>query len=168
MTGTFLPQVRLPDMNLWEPGRQVVEEEPGATCCMRTWELWRGRRTKGHLVAAPGSPAFPANFACTSIMAANPMTIAVSGESAEQKPPSVSADYQHWGSCSTSTRSTLGSGHFKHNPLHAAILWALDNMFLQLFVVSNPNSYYYWNSCSSSCTSCWYSQYASNMPVDEL
>ena len=43
---------------------------------------------------APGSPAFPANFACTSIMA-NPMTIAVSGESAEQKPPSVSADYQH-------------------------------------------------------------------------
>ena len=27
MTGTFLPQVRLPDMNLWEPGRQVVEEE---------------------------------------------------------------------------------------------------------------------------------------------
>ena len=27
MTGTFLPQVRLPDMNLWEPGRQVAEEE---------------------------------------------------------------------------------------------------------------------------------------------
>lgn len=43
---------------------------------------------------ATGSPAFPANFACTSIMT-NPMTIAVSGESAEQKPPSVSADYQH-------------------------------------------------------------------------
>ena len=44
--------------------------------------------------SAPGSPVFPANFACASIMA-NPMTIAVSGESAEQKPPSVSADYQH-------------------------------------------------------------------------
>ena len=168
MTGTFLPQARLPDMNLWEPGRQVVEEEPGATCCMRTWELWRGGGQKATWwQPAPGSPAFPANFACTPIMA-NPMTIAVSGESAEQKPPSVSADYQHRGSCSSATRSTVGSGHFKHNPLHAAILWTLDNMLLQLFVVSNPNSYRYWHSCSSCCTSCWYSQYASNMPVDEL
>ena len=93
MTGTFLPQVRLPDMNL--SGRQVVEEE--ARCYLlhedlRALEGEEDKRPPGG--SAPGSPAFPANFARTSIIV-NPMTIAVSGESAEQKPPSVSADYQH-------------------------------------------------------------------------
>ena len=73
----------------------MVEEEARCYLLHEDLRAVEGRRTKGHLVAAPGSPAFPANFACTSIRAANPMTIAVSGESAEQKPPSVSADYQH-------------------------------------------------------------------------
>ena len=72
----------------------MVEEEARCYLLHEDQRALEGGRTKGHLVAAPGSPAFPANFACASIMA-NPMTIAVSGESAEQKPPSVSADYQH-------------------------------------------------------------------------
>ena len=59
MTRTFLPQVRLPDMNLWEPGRQVVEEEPGATCCMRTWELWRGGGQKATWWQRLGHRRFP-------------------------------------------------------------------------------------------------------------
>ena len=123
MTGTFLPQVRLPDMNLWEEqGRWL---RPGG---IAAWTGEGGKRTKGHLVVgAPGS-AYCGYFCYPQGLhepQSWPGTVRTQWLLVYPvRPEAVAAQREcwlltHW---QLPHSHLIHSGHFKYNPLHIIII----------------------------------------------
>ena len=152
MTGTFLPQVRLPDMNLWEPGRQVVEEEARCYLLHEDQRAVEGEEDK----RPPGGSAWVTGVSRKLRMHLDPNDYCcirwIRGAEAAQR------------ECWLPTLRQLLNVHSIHSGqwlLQTEPFACCDSLGVgqhahtqQLFILSNPNSYYYWHSCSSNCTSC--------------